>query len=257
MTSSQSDTSSAGATSITATLPGTATAGEYLLASITIQTAPDSNCTAPGLPFACCTGAGTGTCPDAGTATTVPPSDATCSGSQAPDSCCTGNGTGTCNWTLLRKASCGNDLQVSIYGKLVQAGENSTTSYTWNFSAAGNPATFLGVAGLIGVSNAGANPVRAVTHQCNLDSTALTAPSVRTTRNNTLDLLLYSIGGNNSVATPSGYSLIYQHAVEEYGPDAQADELVIMKPQATGDQVATAIAPGDSLGFQLAISPLR
>ncbi len=156
-------------------------------------------------------------------------------------------------WSATR--ACGNDLQVSIYGKFVEAGENST-NYTWNFTVAGNPSTFLGVMGLIGVLNPGSTPVHAIAHQCNLNTTALTAPSVRTTRNNTLDLLFYSIGGNNSVTTPSRYSLVYQHAVEGYGPDAQADELSIKTPRATGHQVATAAAPGNNLGFQLAISPL-
>ncbi len=255
-TSTQVDTASSGANSITATLPGNLSAGHFLVAALTIETAADSSCTMAGLPFACCTGAGTGICAQAGTATIVAPSNAACTGSGTPNSCCTGNGTGTCNWTLVGNSICGSDLQVSIYGKLVQAGESSTTNYTWNFTVAGNPSAFLGVLGLIGISNVGSTPVQAVTHQCNLNSTVLSAPSVTTSRNNALNLLVYSIVGDNSITRPGGYSLLYQHSISGSGPDVQADEMSIKTPGATGNQGATASAANDNVAFQLAVSPL-
>lgn len=48
---------------------------------------PNSLCTAATAPFACCTGAGTGTCPGP---------DSACTGAGVPWACCTGAGTGTC-----------------------------------------------------------------------------------------------------------------------------------------------------------------
>jgi len=185
----------------------------------------------------------------------VAPSNAACTGNQTPHTCCSGSGAGTCDWTLVGNATCGGDLQTSLFGKFVEPGENGS-NYTWNFTSSGNPSTFLGVLGLVGISNVGSTPVQAVAHQCNLDGTALTAPSVTTARNNTLNVLVYSIVGDNSLTRPAGYSLLYQHSISASGPDVQSDELLIKSLGATGNQAATASLAGDNVGFQVAVSPL-
>ena len=185
----------------------------------------------------------------------VAPSNAACTGNQTPYSCCSGSGAGTCDWTLVSNATCGGDLQASLFGKFAEAGENGS-NYTWNFTSSGNPSIFLGVLGLVGISNVGSTPVQAVAHQCNLDSTTLIAPSVTTARNNTLSVLVYSIAGDNSLTTPQGYSLLYQHSISASGPDVQTDELLIKSPGLTGNQATTAALAGDNAGFQVAVSPL-
>lgn len=236
VTSQQFDTSGGGSTGIALTLPNGVLTGQFLLAAVPIATAPNG--------------------PSAGSAAIVAPSNSRCAGVKNPDTCCTGAGTGTCDWTLEDNAACGNDLQVSVYTKLVQPGEGAQTSYSWNFTAGGKASTFLGEIGMSVFSRTGSKPIAAIAHRCATASQTVTAPSITANADNTLDLLIYSVTGDNSLARPKGYSLIYSHPIGETGPDLSSNVGVIPKAGASsGDQISSAAIAGDNVGFQIGLSP--
>ncbi len=256
VTSTNADTSSNGNTSVTGNLPDQVQAGEFLLAAVAIESEDSTQCTAAATPFACCTGAGIGTCPLASAATIIAPSNTQCVAANSPNSCCTGAGTGTCDWSLVDSGTCGG-LQTAVYGKFVQAGETGTTQYTWNFQASGNPASYLGSAGITLFASVGATPVENFAHSCTTAATNLSAPSITTTQNNTLNTLFWSITNDNSVTKPAGYQRAYEHNIPGTGPDV-ANDAALIAPSGTntGVQSSTAAVAGDSLGFQLNLAPL-
>jgi len=241
--------------------------GNYLIASVMIESALNSNCTATvGVPYACCTlgVAGTGTCQNAASATITTPSGkngenwtqidsfatsgsdfqmalygrfvaflaSDCTGPQTPAQCCTGPSTGpTCVGT-------GNDL--------------SSDQYTWGFSSN----TYIGQVGITLYSGVGATPVENVGHTSTAASVTISEPAVTVTKANSLGVIYTGIVGNNSISSgPSGYSLVYDHSIAGSGPDdSNWVELGVSSSLLANS--ATAANSGDNVGFQLVLSPL-
>jgi hypothetical protein len=104
------------------TLPSSADlqTGQLVIANIAIEDAPNSGCSQAGIPFACCTGSGTGNCQPAASATIIPPSNSLCTGFQTPDQCCSGLGEGNCEWTQIDTTqTCGADFQSALYYRFI------------------------------------------------------------------------------------------------------------------------------------------
>ena len=243
VTSSQFDTTGAGRTAITLSLPGNLSTAESLLATVAIGTVPASGCG--------------GACPDAGSAAIVAPANAACVAAGNPDTCCTGHRVGTCNWTLVDSAACGRDLQVAVYSKPVEAGENNRTTYSWNFTSSGSPATFVGVIGVTAFAKLRPAPVDGVAHRCSTASATLTAPSITTQKDNSLNVLIYAIAGDYPIARTAGYSLIYSHSVAGAGPTLANNVALFPKGgSVTADRTTAAAGEADGVGFQIGLSAL-
>ena len=200
----------------------------------------DSNaqCTGSGAPFACCTGGDAGTC-----------ANFNCTGAgiagpaNNPAPCCTGAGTGTCQ-----------NMVVGVVGITL-------------FSNVGGAPT-AGVGGA--VENEG--------NSCNSASISVSAPSLTTTQDRTLNVLSFGIAQDNSLTRPSGYSLSWEHSISGTGPDTAIDSLLIANSKCTtathpfscctglgmgtcssaitGTQDSTASTAADNVGFQLNLEPL-
>jgi hypothetical protein len=247
---------------LTLTLPNNVEENNFLLATIAAATASNSDCTGPGVPFACCTEFGTGTCQDASTASIEVPA----------------------GWTEIRHDSCGSDLLMSLAYRIVQPGDSGSTQFTWNFLGAGQPSDsssctgygapsacctgpetgtcpyspFLASGGITLLANVDTStPIEDNSELCTLDSTSMTAPSITTTENNSLVLVAYGITGSNFVRAPSGYSEVYQHNIVETGPDIAnyASSLFPTSGAESGDQTTSAITAGDNIGYQVGLSP--
>ena len=249
--------------SITLTLPNVVAPPQFMLVTVAVATAPNSDCTQPGVPFACCSGAGTGTCQDASSGTIVVPP----------------------GWTEIRHDSCGTDLQMSLAYRIVQPGDSGVSQFDWGFLGAGQPADsssctgfgapdacctgegtgtcpyspFLASGGLTLFSNVDTvTPIEDALPACTMDGTAMTAPSITTTEDSSLVLLAYGIVGDNDSSKPTGYSLIYLHSIGNTGPyiaNYATTKPILASGTVTADQVSNASFAGDSLGYQVGLSP--
>jgi hypothetical protein len=262
VSSTQEDSSSGGAGLLTLVLPSFVEENDFLVATIAAATAPNSDCTGPGVPFACCTEFGTGTCQDASTASIEVPA----------------------GWTEIRHDSCGSDLLMSLAYRIVQPGDSGSTQFTWNFLGAGQPSDsssctgygapsacctgpetgtcpyspLLASGGITLVANVSTvTPVEDNSELCTLNSTSMTAPSITTTEDNSLVLVAYGITSSNFFRAPSGYSEVYQHSIVGSGPDVAnyAGSVFPTSGAASGDHAATASVPGDNIGYQVGLSP--
>ncbi len=247
---------------MTLTLPNNVAEGNFLLATVALQTASNSDCAGYGAPYACCAGTGTGTCQDASAGTIEVPA----------------------GWTEIRHDTCGSDLTMSIAYRIAQPGDSGVSQFTWSFIGAGQPADsslctdygtpyacctgnatgtcpytpFLASGGVTELSNVDTTtPVEDNSFQCTDDSVTLTAPSITTTEDNSLVLVVYGITGSNFLRAPSGYSEICQHNIAGSGPDFGnfSSDLIPTSGTASGDQTSTATNAGDNIGYQLGLSP--
>jgi hypothetical protein len=218
----QADTSGQGASGVTLELPNDVQSGNFLLAAVAIETAPNASCTVAGSPFECCTGLATGTCSTAAAGAISTPA----------------------TWTLVDNQSCGTDLQMSIYSRFVQLTDTGSTAFTWNFT--GSP-TFLGVAGLTLFSNV--NEIGSESSQCTLSTTSAAAPLTLGPHN--LGVLIDGITQDNVLTPPLGFLDAYQHSVTQIGPS-----VALASGFGTNDLVWTAQFAGDNIGFQVGLSPL-
>jgi len=236
---------------------------QFLFAIVMAQTADNSNCTATGIPYSCCTGLLSGSCQDASSATIEVPS----------------------GWTEIRHDTCGTDVVMSIAYRTAQSTDTSESQFTWDFLGQGQPADsssctdygtpyacctgnatgtcpyapFLASGGITLVANVDTvTPIENVSELCTLDSTTLTAPSINTTENNSLVLLGFGIVGDNDISKPAGYSVVYQHSIALSGPDIANLSSTTVFPSSgtsTGDQSSTADLAGDNIGYQVGLSP--
>ena len=249
---------------LTLTLPNVVTEGQFMLVTVAVATAPNSDCEGAGVPFACCTGAETGTCQDASSGAIEVPS----------------------GWTEIRQDTCGADLLMSLAYRIVQPGDSDLSQFNWGFLGAGQPADsssctgfgtpyacctgsgtgtcpyspFLASGGLTLIANVDTvTPVEDALPACTLDGGTMTAPSISTTEHNSLVLLAYGIVGDNDGSRPAGYSLVYKHSISGTGPfisNYSSTSLIPASGTATADAISNASDPGDSLGYQVGLSPL-
>ncbi len=155
-------------------------------------------------------------------------------------------------WAEIRHDSCGLDLQLSLAFRIAQAGDTAASQFTWNFSGA-----FTSAGGIVAVANGNPdNPVETNSFNCTTASATLLAPSITVTSDNSLDLLIGAITGNNFIRDIAGYSIIYQDDVSGAGPDlANLSEPIATAGTQTGNQIATAASPGDNIGYQVGLAP--
>ncbi len=147
-----------------------------------------------------------------------PADSSSCTGFGAPDACCTGNGTGTCPYSPF----------VASGGLTLLANVDTVT------------------------------PVEDALPACTIDGSTMTAPSITTTEDNSLVLLAYGIVGDNDGSKPAGYSQVYKHSIGGTGPfisNYTSTKLIATSGTATGDQISNASDTGDSIGYQLGLSP--
>jgi len=133
-------------------------------------------------------------------------------------------------------------------------------------------------------ANIGATPIENFGHNCTTASTTVLAPGLAPTKDNSLNVLQYGITNDNSITRPTGYSLTYSASISSTGPNIElnsdfcsttslCNNGVNPNPNSvcisagnpnpcctgsgTGNCLSTsATAAGDSIGYQLNLSPL-
>jgi hypothetical protein len=155
-------------------------------------------------------------------------------------------------WTELRHDACEANFQMSLAYRIAQPGDIAGAPFVWNFSG-----TFTGAGGLVAFTGiSGVSPFEASSFQCTPDSSTLTAPSITTTVDNSLDLLVYGIAPDNVIQEPNDYRELFDWDSPDSGPVVANDLLLIpASATATGDQVTTVANAGDNIGYQLGLSP--
>ncbi len=145
---------------------------------------------------------------------------------------------------------CGSDFQMSLAYRVSQAADTAATQFTWNFSG-----QFLGAGGVVSFAKGNiTTPIEATSSLCLAGSLSPTAPSLATSADNSLNVLVFGISGNNFLSKPAGYSQIFEHVIGGSGPVIANDVNPIAKSgTTTGDQTAPADLPGDSIGYQLVL----
>ncbi len=215
--SSTADTTRNGQSFLTIALPNGVTPGQFLLATVAIQTLLNG--------------------PDAGLATVTIPSGWTRAG---PDVACGID----LQMSIVFRIADETDTSATQYTwGFPMAGEPG------KFLASGGIAAFSNVDTVA--------PIEAVSSLCTMASATLTAPSITSTTDDTLGLLAFGIAGDNSLSGAPGYSQVYQHDLSFVGPDIRNDaaNAPVSSGTMTGDQTETAENAGDNIGYQIDLAP--
>jgi hypothetical protein len=157
----------------------------------------------------------------------------------------------------LSASTCGGDLAMAIAWRIAQSTDTPETQFTWGFLTGQYLTPELASGGIINIANVNTTtPVEAITAQCTTDSASLGAQAFETANSNDLDVLVFGITGDDSLSEPSGYELSYYHTVSGTGPSISNSIKLIPKQFTTvSAQSATASSAGNSLGFQVIVEP--
>lgn len=154
-------------------------------------------------------------------------------------------------WTLIRRDNTASAMAVGLYYKI--AGSSEPASYTFNFNS--TQQAVAGVTAYSGVSTT--NPVDASSGQYNDTVSAMTAPSVTTTKAN--DRLLW-FGAvtvySSTIAPPSGMTNEYAvNSGSSTGVSADMADQTLTTTGATGNKVGTNSSGKSNISQLVALRP--
>jgi hypothetical protein len=160
-------------------------------------------------------------------------------------------------WNEIMQRACGGDLAISLAYRIAQASDAPGTHFTWGFLSNGFLQPVLGVGGIVNIANvSNTQPVYQANALCSTQGTQVTSQPVFTLNNNSMDLLVFGITGDNFMRMPLGYSAPFQTVMPGTGPDlAVAEKVIPLGNTNTGYQIAAAGVPGDNIGFQVILNP--
>jgi hypothetical protein len=152
-------------------------------------------------------------------------------------------------------STCGGDLAMAVAWRIAQSTDTPKSQFTWGFLSGEYLTPEVVAGGIVNISNVNnSSPIEAITSECTTDSTSAVAQPFETANNNDLDVLVFGITGANDLSKPVGYSGVYQEVVSSIGPDISNAVKVIPQAFTTVTyQTANAAEAGDSLGFQVIV----
>ncbi len=165
--------------------------------------------------------------------------------------------------TALSPRTCGGypsanlGIAISIGWRIAQEGDTAGKQYWWGFANGPYFTPFPSTGAIVSIANASATaPVQQIVMSCTNDGTGLVAQALNTLQNNTLEILPYTITGDDFISAPSGVSELFQHPIPGVGPNLAIDYMTVPNAQTnTGNLTATASTAGEGFGYQISIAP--
>lgn len=147
-------------------------------------------------------------------------------------------------------------LAMSISWKIASSTDTQFTPYTWGFTSNNFMTPVFGTGSIINIANINTtNPIEQI-NSLAASGTKVTAQPMNTLHNNSMNVLVYGITGDNYLSKPAGYSQIFQHQVYGVGPDMSVcTKVIITSGTNTGFQISTADTIGDNMGLQISLIP--